>query len=343
MHADDRDAQGGIPPGWDYNPATWPQRLPIVGLALVGTAIASYLAAYQYRLIDRPWDPFFPRGVVKILDSNLSYVLPIPDAALGALAYLADAVAGVIGGTERWRTMPWIVVLFAILVGPLGVVSVGLVMSQPVIYGAWCTLCLASAVVSALMIGPAMDEAMASLQYLKRVKDRGRVSWWRAFWGLEVDEESVTEQRLGTPGAKADELLQWHGIPLTKTAITAQWVVVFLGIGFMAAPWYFDYAGTLAAGNDRIVGPLVATFAMVAAWEATRHVRRVNIVLGVWLVIAPWVMGHPEEARVWLSLGGALIAAFSLVQGRLMHNFGGGWSAVWQKNPYGLRGPKAAG
>jgi hypothetical protein len=54
---------------------------------------------------------------------------------------------------------------------------------QPVLFSAWCTLCLASATVSLLMIGPAMDELLASLQHLKRASDEGR-SLWRVFWGL---------------------------------------------------------------------------------------------------------------------------------------------------------------
>ena len=40
-----------IPPGWDYNPATWPQRLPIIVLAMIGFVIATYLALYQWRLV----------------------------------------------------------------------------------------------------------------------------------------------------------------------------------------------------------------------------------------------------------------------------------------------------
>jgi hypothetical protein len=99
------------------------------------------------------------------------------------LGYAADAVAGLIGGRSRWRTMPWVVILFGILVGPLGGVSLMLVVLQPVLFGAWCTLCLASAAISVLMIGPAMDEFLASLQYLRREHRRGR-SAWRAFWGL---------------------------------------------------------------------------------------------------------------------------------------------------------------
>ena len=177
-------ADDDIPPGWEYNPATWPQRLPIVGLAVLGGIIATYLALYQYRVVGWVWEPFFGRGSEIILNSKTSRILPISDAALGALGYVADALAGVIGGTRRWRTMPWIVVLFGLAVGPLGGVSVLLVILQPVLYGNWCTLCLTTAAISVAMIGPAMDEVLASLQYLKRVRSEGG-SLWRAFWGLK--------------------------------------------------------------------------------------------------------------------------------------------------------------
>ena len=172
------------PPGWDYNPASWPQRLPIIVLALVGYAIAQYLALYQWRAVDTVWEPFFGDGSVTILNSKVSHLFPRPftDGFLGALGYLADAVTGTVGGRARWRTMPWIVILFGLLVGPLGAVSILLVILQPVMFDAWCTLCLATAAISVLMIGPAMDEFLASLQYLRRVRDTGG-STWRAFWG----------------------------------------------------------------------------------------------------------------------------------------------------------------
>ncbi|HEV2124027.1 MAG TPA: vitamin K epoxide reductase family protein [Chloroflexota bacterium] len=178
-----KEAASLVPPGWSYNPASWSQRLPIVALALVGTAISGYLALYQWRIVPEVWEPFFGEGSRIILNSGVSSLLPIPDAALGALSYLLDAIAGAIGGERRWKTMPWIVILFGLLIGPLGAVSITLVILQPVLYNAWCTLCLASAVVSLTMIGPALDEFLATLQELKRVHRRGG-SVWRAFFGL---------------------------------------------------------------------------------------------------------------------------------------------------------------
>ena len=171
------------PAHWNYNPSTWSQRIPIIVLALVGFGIATYLALYQLRIIDDVWEPFFGDGSRTILNSSVSHILPIPDAALGAIGYLADAVTGAIGGRQRWRTMPWMVIVFGIAVGPLGVVSITLVVLQPVMFDAWCTLCLASAVISVAMIGPAMDEFLASCQYMRQEQDRGR-SMWRTFWGL---------------------------------------------------------------------------------------------------------------------------------------------------------------
>jgi hypothetical protein len=171
------------PPGWDYNPSAWAQRLPIIALAVVGTGIAAYLAAYQIGLVEGVWEPFFGRGSETILHSWVSRLLPISDAALGALSYVMDAITGAIGGQKRWKTMPWLVILFGVFVGPLGAVSVVLVILQPLLFDAWCTLCLVTAAISVAMIGPAMDEVLASLQFLRSQTRAGR-SAWPIFWGL---------------------------------------------------------------------------------------------------------------------------------------------------------------
>jgi uncharacterized membrane protein len=176
-------AGSDLPAGWDYNPSSWRQRLPIVGLAAVGTLVAAYLAAFQLGLLDDVWEPFFGNGSHTILTSGVSRVLPIPDGLLGMIGYLADAATGLVGGTRRWQRMPWIVVLFGLAVGPLGATSILLVILQPVMFDAWCTPCLVSALISILMIGPAMDEVLASLQHLRTVQRIGG-SAWRAFWGV---------------------------------------------------------------------------------------------------------------------------------------------------------------
>ena len=176
------DKSLNIPPGWDYNPSAWSQRWPLIAIAFIGFEIAMYLGLFQLNFISSVWDPIFGTGSEKVLTSKVSTALPVPDAILGAFGYLLDVVTGAIGKKDRWRTKPWIVILFGIAVGPLGMTSVLLVIFQPVLVGAWCTLCMATALISVLMISPALDEMLASLQYLQRVKRQG-LSVSEAFWG----------------------------------------------------------------------------------------------------------------------------------------------------------------
>lgn len=140
------------------------------------------MGLYQLDVLTTVWDPFFGDGSLKVLNSAVSKVLPIPDAVLGAFGYILDVITGAIGGTMRWKTKPWIVILFGIAIGPLGLTSVLLIILQPLLVGAWCTLCIVTAIISVVMISPAMDELLASLQYLQRVKQQGH-STWKAFWG----------------------------------------------------------------------------------------------------------------------------------------------------------------
>jgi hypothetical protein len=169
-----------VPPGWDYNPSAWGQHWPIIGLSFVGFGIASCLSLFQLGVVEAVWEPFFGEGSQRILTSWVSKILqPVPDAALGAVSYLLDAT-GAIGGVRRWRIMPWIVILFGLAVRPLGIVSVTLVILQPVLFDSWCTLCLASAIISAVMIGPAMDEFLATIgPTIYKFAAAGWSSLWR--------------------------------------------------------------------------------------------------------------------------------------------------------------------
>lgn len=102
-----------------------------------------------------------------------------------------------------------------------------------------------------------------------------------------------------------------------------------LGIWLMAAPALLGYGGA-AATVDRIVGPVAASFAIIAMAEATRPVRHVNLVLGGWLLLAPWVLGYPTTPMINSMLVGAAMAVLSRVRGRVEESFGGGWTRVWK-------------
>src|SRR5690606_38404487 len=160
---------------------------PICALATAGFLIATYLALYQWRLIHSAWDPIFGDGTEVVLDSQTSETMRgwfrIPDGALGALAYLGDAIFGLAGSTRRWQYRPWLVILFGIDVIPLGVVRAILVVMQGAVVGAWCALCILTAVISLILVYFAYDEVWASLTYLRKVwrETRSRKLLWNAF------------------------------------------------------------------------------------------------------------------------------------------------------------------
>jgi hypothetical protein len=135
-----------IPAPWDYNPSSWPQRVRVAVLAFVAFLIATYLALYQWRIVLDVWDPVFGHQSKQVLDSHVSESmrawLRIPYGALGAIAYLSDAIFALAGSTRRWQYRPWLVVVFGLDVIPLGGVSAILVLLQATVIGSYCFLCM---------------------------------------------------------------------------------------------------------------------------------------------------------------------------------------------------------
>lgn len=178
-----------IPEPWEYNPSKWSQRLRIIILAAIATLIALYMGLYQWRLIDSVWDPVFGDQSMKVLDSEVSHQITawvkVPDAILGALAYLGDIIFGLAGSTRRWHDRPWIVILFGLDVIPLGIISSILIFMQGFVVGSFCFLCLVTAVISLLLVGLAYDEVWSCLIFLHRVYKRSRSKrvLWNTFWG----------------------------------------------------------------------------------------------------------------------------------------------------------------
>jgi hypothetical protein len=196
-------------PPFAHNPSGWKQRVPIALLAAAGTIISSYLALYQWGLISTVWDPIFGQGTARVLESGPSrrmhYWFGIPDAALGALAYLGDGIFGLAGSTRRWQYRPWLVILFGIDVIPLGIVSVILVILQGTVVGYWCFLCLVTAVISLVLIAMAYDEVWATLKYLGRTwrRSHSKTVLWNAFWGRyepEADAAALPHEERARKG-----------------------------------------------------------------------------------------------------------------------------------------------
>jgi len=173
------------PPGWSYNPSAWRERWLLLALATLGLLAALYTALSQLGVVGAMVDPFFgSASSYAVTHSEIARLLPVPDGVLGVVGYCCDFVFGAIGGERRWRTRPWVVLLFALVILALGVVSLALTILQGAVIGSWCTVCLISAAVSTLILGLGIGEALASLQYLALVRMKaGGAAAWRSLWG----------------------------------------------------------------------------------------------------------------------------------------------------------------
>ena len=59
-----------VPPGWSYNPSSWPQRWIMIVLGFAGWLVSRYLGAFQLGYSDFAWDPFFGDSTIQVLNSK---------------------------------------------------------------------------------------------------------------------------------------------------------------------------------------------------------------------------------------------------------------------------------
>jgi uncharacterized membrane protein len=314
-----------IPPEWGYNPSTWLQRVPVGTLALIGFLIARYMTAYQLGHVDNQWDPFFAgdkglNGTETIITSSVSKAWPIADAGLGALVYTLELVMTFMGGKDRWRTMPWMVLALALLIVPLGVVSIYFVIIQPILIGTWCTLCLVTALAMALMIPFSLDEFVAMGQFLIKSHRAGK-PFWRTFWTGGAMEGGSDDHSRGLLASRSQMFGQaGRGVTYPVTLLAS----IAIGIWLTFTRVSFGSTGQMA-NSDHIIGLLVVTFSIIAFAEVARSLRLLNIPAGLWLIAAPWLLhGAASPLAAWSSVVcGLLIVCLALPRGSIKNSYGG--------------------
>ncbi|MCJ7468311.1 MAG: vitamin K epoxide reductase family protein [Maribacter sp.] len=319
---------GNVPKGWSYNPSSWPQRSIMIGLAFIGWLASRYLGAFQLGYLDTTWDPFFGEGTLNVLNSNMSHSWPISDAALGTLAYTLEFLMGFMGGTSRWRTMPWMVTFFGILVIPLGLVSIFLVISQPLTVGAWCALCLFSAIIMLPMIPLQIDEVIAMWQHMVQRKQKGD-SLWKVFWKGGDALSTESDQRSPELAAFVDN--PWKVFKSSIWGMSAPWqltISLIFGLWLMFSPTVFRMGiETSAANLNHLGGALVIVFAVMSMAEVLRSFRYFNVLLGLALVVLPWLINDRNMAlTISSSLSGIIIMALSFSKGKIKEKYG-----LWDK------------
>jgi hypothetical protein len=314
------------PPGWSFNPSSWSQRLPIIALAVVGLLVSRWLAAYQMDQIPGVWEPFFEgsptdpqNGTEEIITSHVSEAFPVPDAALGGYVYAIEIVTGIIGSRMRWRTMPWLVILFGIMIAPLGIVSISFIIIQPIMIGTWSTLTLVAAAAMLIQIPYSLDELLASGQFLRRRAQAGR-NWLTVLLKGDTDEGTARKD-------KRDEFDTGPGTVIREMVVggvNLPWNLALclpIGIALMCTRLLFGADGWMAH-SDHLIGALVLTTVSVAAAEVARPVRFLLIPLGLALFVTPFVFDAEMPATIFSLASGAALIGLSLRRGPIRQRYG---------------------
>lgn len=308
-----------IPLGWSYNPSSWTQRIPVIFLGLIGWLAARYMAAFQLGYIESICDPVFGDGTKNVLHSDISKSFPVSDAGLGAVAYILEALLGCRGGTKRWHQMPWSVVAFGVIVIPLGLISIALVILQPIFVGHWCFWCILIAFCMLIMISLAVDELVLVIQHLRRsVKNGAR--FWPLFW-----------KGGGDPPGKKDDRSPFISPSFWEMVKVMKWGInfpanlngmVLVGAWLMAAPKLIGISGA-GATNLYILGPYVIAVATVAFAEVARAVRFFAIPLGVWVLLSSLFLGGYTRLGVVHNVVASIaLVTLSIPKGKIEEKYG---------------------
>lgn len=326
-----------VPPGWSYNPSTWSQRLPIIVMAILGLYVSRYLAAYQLGHISGVWDPFFAgsptdpqNGTEEIITSWVSKAWPVSDAAVGGYTYLLEILTGIVGSRMRWRTMPWLVVLFGLMIAPLGITSIFFIIIQPVVIGTWSIVALIGAAAVLIQIPYSLDELLATLQFLRRRAKAGQ-NWLRVLFKGDTDE---TQNSPGTQAdgqadgeRDADEFDQSPRVVIKSMiggGVSLPWN---LALAALIGLWLLFTRMTLGVDGDmanvhHVIGSLVLTVVSIAAAEVARPVRYLNLVLGASLAAAPFMLTAGTSATVVSVVLGVGLIALSMRRGLIRERYG---------------------
>lgn len=310
------DTEPSIPPMWSYNPSLWPARILIALLAFLCWMISRYLAAYQLGYIDTVWDPFFSPGTKSVLESSVSKAFPVPDAGLGAMAYTFEFFSACIGGKNRWRTAPWAVLVFGVLVIPVSLVSVVLIILQPIAVGTWCTLCLTTASCMLIGIPFAVGEVAATLQYLKRSKEKPFFTL--LFQGGLCPKASKNMKPLSLD---SPFMALWRS---AYSGITVPWnllVSIAVGLCLMIAPALFNLHSS-AKDGDPVAGALAIVVSVISMSEVIRNARYLNCVLGVFVIAQLIWLDSTAVAFLYHAAAGILLIALSFRKGPVREKSG---------------------
>jgi hypothetical protein len=215
--------------------------------------------------------------------------------------------------------MPWLVVVFGLMIAPLGVVSIFFIVIQPILLGTWSTLALVAAAAMLIQIPYSLDELLATLQFVRRRSQAGR-NWLRVFFRGDTDSPDQRAPDVDELDAPARTLLS----EMVAGGVGLPWnlaLAACIGLSLLFTRLTLGTEDGLADAHH-LIGALVLTVVSIAAADVARPVRLLNVPLGAALIAVPFVYGAAPATMITTVLSGIAIAALSVRRGPIRARYG---------------------
>ena len=90
---------------------------------------------------------------------------------------------------------------------------------------------------------------------------------------------------------------------------------IVLGVWLFISPWVMNYVDSIpnAAQNAYLLGLAIVVFAAVAIYIPRVWEEGINMALGAWMIVSPWVLGFASERDVTANavIVGVLVTALA--------------------------------
>ncbi len=217
--------------------------------------------------------------------------------------------------------MPWLVLVFGIMIVPLGVVSITFVIIQPIVIGTWSTLALIGAAAMLVQIPYSFDELVATSEFLWRRRRAGRpIGRVLLFGDTDEGEDGAGEGGAEEfdQGPRAILRDMWTG------GVTVPWT---LAASMAIGVWLMLTRLTLGAEDrvadmDHLMGALVLSVTVTATAEVARAVRLLDIPLGLALLVLPFLLGPSWAQAISSWACGAALIGLAIPRGTIHNRYG---------------------
>lgn len=95
---------------------------------------------------------------------------------------------------------------------------------------------------------------------------------------------------------------------------------LLLATVLFASPWFFAHASQTAVVDLRVSAAAIAILSLAAMVAFSHWEEWANLLVGIWLVISPWLLGFAHTRAMHYAIGiGATIAFMALLELWLRH------------------------